>query len=220
MRRAVVIVSLTLCPLALPAQRDSAASVPARRDCWRGKPMPACRSFWITEMAGEYAFVSTNTRYTLTYGTETHTFSRRDESAQLLWRVGPMFNTGPARASGLTLTAGFVNDGGREAIEFRRRRWISETSSLDISAGALRIDVPKMPDRPTGAAYGLTTGAYLGGGDLIHVDAHADLFLAYNRLRSAGAVGGGVGTYGTVVGTLVLAALVAGVIVAFSQGDF
>src|SRR5690349_18511416 len=161
MRCAVVIVALTLCPLALPAQRDSAEHVPAPRDCWRGKPLPVCRSFWITEMAGEYPFVSTNTSYTLTYSTETHTVSTRDESAQLLWRVGPMFNTGPARASGLTLTAGFVNDGSREAIEFRRRRWMSETSSLDISAGALRIDVPKLPDRPTGAAYGLTSGIYL-----------------------------------------------------------
>ena len=171
-------------------------------------------------MAGEYAFVSTNTSYTLTYGTETHTFSRPDESAQLLWRVGPMFNTGSARASGVTLTAGFVSDGSREAIEFRHRRWMSNASSVDISAGALRIDVPKLPDRPTGAAYGLTTGVYVGGGDLIHVDAHADLFLAYNRLRGAGTVGGGVGTYGTVVGTVVLAALVAAVLVALSRGDF
>src|SRR5213076_981458 len=113
-----------------------------------------------------------------------------DESAQLLWRIGPMFNTAPSRAIGVTLSAGTVNEGGREAIELRRRRWINAEESVDFSAGALRMDVPKSPMRPTGAAFGLTTGFYLVESDLIHVDGHGDVLFVSNRIRGGGTVGG------------------------------
>jgi hypothetical protein len=182
--------------------------------------LPQCRSFWITEMAGEYAFVSTKTNYSLTFGSHVEERSRADESAQLLWRIGPMFNTEPSRAIGVTLSAGTVNDGGREAIELRRRRWIRVGQSVDVSAGALRMDIPKSPDRPAGAAYGLTTGLYLVGGDLIHIDGHADFVIAKNRLRGGGTVGGGLGGYGAVGATVVLTALAIIALERFAATDF
>ena len=202
MLRTVIVFACALTPVAVGAQSDTAARAPSP-SCWRGKPLPQCRSFFITEMAGEYAFVTTKTNDPLAFEAR----SRADESAQLLWRIGPMFNTSPSRAMGVTLSAGTVNDGGREAIEFRQRRWISPEQSVDFSAGALRMDIPKSSQRPTGAAYGLTTGLYLVGGDLIHVDGHADFVIASNRIRGGGTVGGGIGGWGAVGGTVLFAAL-------------
>lgn len=171
-------------------------------------------------MAGEYAFVTTKTSYTLTFGSQVEPKSKVDESAQLLWRIGPMFNTAPTRAIGVTLSAGTVNQGGREAIELRRRRWINDGQGADFSFGALRMDVPKSPKHPSGAGYGVTTGFYLVGRDLIHVDAHADLLLVDDRLRGGGTVGGGLGGYGAVGGTVLIAALTIAALIAFASADF
>ena len=188
--------------------------------CWRGKPLPQCRSFLITEMAGEYAFAETHTHYTLTSGRQPEPRSVADESAQLLWRIGPMFNTTPTRAIGVTLSAGTVIEGGREAIELRRRRWVDVGQAVDVSAGALRMDVPKSPQHPSGAGYGLTTGFYLVGQDLIHVDGHVDMVLVSNRIRGGGTVGGGLGGVGAVGTTVVLAALTVAVLIKIASTDF
>jgi hypothetical protein len=171
-------------------------------------------------MAGEYAFATTKTNYTLDFGSRVEPRSKSDETAELLWRVGPMFNTSPSRAIGVTLSAGTVNEGGREAIELRQRRWIGIGQGVDVSAGALRMDIPKSPQRPTGAAYGLTTGIYLVGGDLIHVDGHADFVIASSRLRGGATVGGGVGGFAAVGGTVLLAALTLAVLIRFAKADF
>jgi hypothetical protein len=215
----VVVVAVTLIPIAVAAQTDTGAKAPAPT-CWRGKPLPQCRAFWITEMAGGYAFVTTKTNYALTFGSHVETRSKADESSQLLWTIGPMFNTAPARAFGVTLSAGLVNEGGREAIELRRRRWMTAATSLDFSAGALRMDIPKSPGRPTGAAYGLTTGIYLGGVDLVHLDGHADVVFASNRIRGGATAGGGFGGYGAVAGTALLATLAVALALAIAGGDF
>lgn len=218
MVRATIVVACALTPIVSGAQSDTSAKAPMSR-CWRGKPLPQCRSFWITEMAGEYAFATTKTNYTLV-GSNADPVSKSDETAQLLWRVGPMFNTSPSRAIGVTLSLGTVIDGGRQAIELRQRRWIGSGQGLDISAGALRMDLPKSPQRPTGAAYGLTTGVYLVSSDLIHVDGHADFVVASNRIRGGATVGGGLGGFGAVGGTVLLAALTLAVLIAFAHADF
>src|SRR5438067_6246284 len=215
MLRTIIVLLCALIPIAIGAQSDTTGRVPLPR-CWRGKPLPLCRSFFLTEMAGEYAFATTKT----TNGNHVEGQRTADESAQLLWRIGPMFNTAPSRAIGVTLSAGVVNEGGREAIELRRRRWMNAEQSVDLSAGALRMDIPKSAERPTGAAYGLTTGIYLVGGDLLHVDGHADFVIATNRIRGGGTVGGGVGGYGAVGGTVLLVALAVAIAIAIAHTEF
>src|SRR5438105_5376451 len=111
------------------AQADSVPKPPSDL-CWRGKPASRCRSFWITEMSGEYAYATTSTHYTFSYGTDVRSYSRRDVSPQLLWTIGPMFNRSPTRAIGGTVSAGFVNDGSRFAIEARQRQWTTEGSAI------------------------------------------------------------------------------------------
>lgn len=219
MSRVILVLALALIPPTVAAQSDSVATPPPRR-CWRGKPLSQCRSFWITEMAGQYAFVATKTNYTLTYGSQVETRSIADESEQLLWTIGPMFNTAPARALGVTLSAGLVNEGEREAIEVRRRQWLGAAQSLDFSAGVLRMSIPKSLERTTGAAYGLTTGMYLGGGDLIHLNGHVDFVVASKRIRGGATAGGGLGSYAAVTGTVLVYALAGVIGLLISQGDF
>ena len=48
---------------------------------------------------------------------------------------------------------------------------------------------------------------YAIGGDLIHVNGHADLLLAGSRVRAGGTVGAGLGTYAAVGATALLGAL-------------
>jgi hypothetical protein len=172
------------------AQSDSTPR-PTAPVCWRGKPFPICRAFWITEISGEYAFVSTTAHFRQDYGSGVATADAADVSSRLVWTVGPMFNRASGHAIGATLSAGIVERGSRVAIEARRRAWYSETeSALDLSAGLVRMNVPF-----TDAAYGLTMGSYLGGGDLIHVTAHADLLLSGGRVRAGGTMGIGAGSY-------------------------
>jgi hypothetical protein len=70
------------------------------------------------------------------------------------------------------------------------------------------------------AAYGVTTGVYLVSNDLVHVDGHADFVIASNRVRGGATVGGGLGSFGAVGGTVLLAALTLAVLIMFANGDF
>ena len=211
----------TICLLALPtlasAQSDSSAR-PRASLCWRGKPEPFCGSFWITEVSGEYSYATTQTHYRFDYGTYVNEYSRPDVSSQLLFTVGPMFNTGPTRALGGTLSVGFVNDGSRLALEARRRYWTSAGSGVDFSAGILRAAVPALPNQYEQAQYGATAGFYVVSGDLIHVNAHADVLLTGGRVRAGGTVGGGFGSYAATAATLLAGALVLVAIIGFARG--
>jgi len=219
MHRTIAALVLVFPPVAALAQSDSTAKATSRL-CWLAKPMPRCRAFVITEMTGEYPFATTHTDYTLTFGTQVEARSRVDESPQLLWTIGPMFNTSPSRSLGVTLSGGIVNEGGREALELRRRRWIDGRNSLDFSAGALRMDVPKSPAHPGGAGYGLTAGAYVVGNDVIQVNAHGDVLFTDGRMRGGGTVGGGLGGFGAVGATVLLAALAVAVAIEIARTDF
>lgn len=197
--------------LSLPAvalgQRDSLARDSGAR-CWRGKPAPACHTFWITEISAEYPLFSTATTYTDTFGSFTQTFTRRDVSPRLLWTLGPMWNTSPNRALGMTVSYGIVHDGGRVALEGRRRYWSSTKRSFDLTAGLMRMDLPPLPGSIVNSGYGVTAGAYAVGGDVIHINARADLLSAGNKIHAGGSVGVGFGSFGAVDATLLLGALV------------
>ena len=213
---------LVLCslPSAALAQGDSLPRNDAPL-CWRGKPAPACHSFWVTEISVEYPFATTATTYTFTEGTYSTRYSRRDVTAQLFWTVGPMFNTSSNRALGVTASAGFVGDGSRVAVEARRRYWTAERSAFDLSAGIVRMNVPYHPGSTVNDGYGLTAGAYAVGGDLVHVNGRADVVMSGNRVHAGASVGAGLGGYGAVSATVLLGALIAAVAFEFARnGDF
>jgi hypothetical protein len=189
MLRSVAILVLVALPACASAQSDSSAP-PRHSACWRGKPEPQCRRFWITEVSGEYSYATTETHYQ--YANSVNAYSRPDVSSQVLMTLGPMFNTNPTRALGATISWGYVNDGARLALEARRRNWTSQSSGFDVSAGLLRIDVPPLPDQFYHSAYGVTAGAYGVSSDLVHINAHADVLLTGGRVRAGGTVGRGI----------------------------
>jgi len=213
----------TLCLLAVPtlasAQSDTTAG-PRNPSCWRGKPAPMCGSFWITELSGEYSFATTATHYSFDYGSYVRSYSEPDVSSQLLWTAGPMFNTSPTRALGATISAGFVNDGSRIAVEARRRYWTSPGSGIDVSAGALRTNVPPLPNQFEHAEYGATAGVYFVGADVVHINAHADVLFTGGRVQAGATVGGGLGSYAAAGVTALAGALTLVALIAFLRGGF
>ena len=207
-----VLAALPLGGDAWAQQADSGKTARAPGLCWRGRPLPTCRSFWLTEVSAEYAFATTTTRYRYDYGTFVNEHDQADVSSRVLWTVGPMFNTGPARALGATISAGPTNQGTRLAIEARRRWWLG-SDAADVSAGLLRLDIPPQQSGGSANAYGLTTGGYFVGGDIIQVNARFDLVFGKGRPRAGGTVGAGLGSYAAAGATL-LAGLVAVIAVA------
>jgi hypothetical protein len=206
MRRYLPFILLAALSSAALGQSDSLTRHD-RPACWRGKPEPACHSFWITEISAEYPYATTSTRYTFAGDAYTYHLTQRDVSPQLFWTVGPMFNKGPDRALGVTMSAGVVSAGSRVAVEARRRYWTAERSAFDLSAGVVRMNVPQHPGSLDTGGYGLTAGAYAVGGDLIHVNARADLVLNGDRLHAGGSVGAGLGGYAAAGATALLGTL-------------
>lgn len=221
--RLVALAAMTTIPLGsgvASAQIDSTAPRSEARVCWRGHPLPRCSSFWLTEVSGEYALATTTTRYRYDYTNFVNEYDRRDISNRLIWTIGPMFNTSPSGAVGGTVSGGFTTDGSRIAIEARRRWWASDDGSqptFDLSAGLLRLDAP--PPQGGGApdAYGLTGGLYFIGGDLVQVNARADLLLTNGRVRAGATVGAGLGSYAAAGATAIAGLLVVAVIVALAR---
>ena len=220
MLRTVAIVVALAFPAPSSAQSDS-LTPPRHAACWRGKPEPQCRRFWVTEISGEYSYISTQTHYRFVYTNSVNAYSRPDVSSQVLWTVGPMFNTSPTRALGATFSGGFVNAGSRLALEARRRNWTSSSGGVDYSAGLLRTDVPPPPNQFNHSAYGVTAGAYAISSDLIHINARADVLLTNGRVRAGGTVGGGFGSYAAAGVTVIAGALALAAIIAIARsGDF
>jgi hypothetical protein len=215
MRRSLSLLLLAALPSAALAQADSLTR-DERPLCWRGKRPPACHQFWITEISAEYAVATTSTNYTFNGGSSTYRVTRPDITPQFLWTVGPMWNTSPNRALGVTVSAGFVSAGQRAAVEMRRRYWSGDRTGFDLTAGLVRMSVPD-PQRYGQDANGLTAGAYAIGGDLIHVNGRADLLFNGNRVHAGGSVGVGLGSYPAVGATALLGVLVIVVIAAFAH---
>ena len=89
--------------------------------CWRGKP--ECGSFMVTE-AG------------LLYRVDDYPFPGMDTNLAAVFEVGYMKNISPKEAVGATGYA-LVSDLTRLGICPRYRRWLSHSTSVDLSAGVL-----------------------------------------------------------------------------------
>jgi hypothetical protein len=182
-----------------------------------------CRSFWLTEISGEYAFASTNTHYHDVSSGFVSDRYEQDLSSRVVWTVGPMFNVSPGGAVGATVSAGFVRDGGRYAIEARRRWWPDELQSrptFDLSAGLVRVSIPPGQNGFARDVYGLTVGEYVIGADLIQVNARGDLLLTGGQVRGGATVGVGFGSYAAAGATVLAAALVGVAIIALANSHW
>jgi len=112
------------------AQDDADAHI----GCFRGRPLPDCKSFWIVEIQGVLPVFQTS-RGT-TYGT-VQPLRREAFSSQIEWNVGHMVNASRTWALGGELTLGSGNDNPLTGMRARARRWVGSNVSVEGEAGVL-----------------------------------------------------------------------------------
>jgi hypothetical protein len=182
--------------------------------------VPQCEAFWITESGGDFVVSTTTERATIDDGLGTSHVERGPHFVNR-WTVtvGPMFNTSALRATGGTLSISpLYNQGFRVATELRRRWWTPEGSALDLTVGPVASAVRHVAPRRSSSEYGLTTAAYLVGGDVINVNARADLLITGAKPMLGTSVGIGLGSRPGVYGTLIAGLLIFALVAAYGVG--
>ena len=195
-----LVLAITLIASAARAHAQAAgtpADTTRSRECWRGHPAPVCDSFFITEFGIERIQTSSTSHFDIDYGQAGGIVqnSEPDFGNRLQFTIGPMFNRGPRRAIGGTVSFSGVHNGFRAAIEGRHRWWGPSNASLDLSAGALRIDVPSVSTTARRTEYGVTAGVHLVSGDLVNATGRADMTVGHGGLHIGISLGFGVGSW-------------------------
>lgn len=136
-----------------------------RSECFRGRPSPECKSFWITESAAYFPLDDRGRKDYIRRG-------------YYLLEIGRMYNLPDRFAIGATLSTGY-NDGYEDfrlLAGLRIRRWMSRRLGVDLSMGAILKQGSSMGegsgDTPP-APYLQTVVMY---GDLIGITARAELY--------------------------------------------
>src|SRR5207248_2812900 len=185
-----IVLAIVLGVAAAPSVRAQADSAPPPGLCWRGRPLPHCKAFWITEFGFDFMNSTTRARYTEQFPSgEAYTYVENDFSSRLVWTVGPMVNIRPLRAAGLTLSISPLNQGSRASLEGRYRLWVPEGSALDFSAGVVRADIPVRDVVSPTTEHGVTAAVFLVGGDVININARGDLLFTGGKRRAGTSVG-------------------------------
>lgn len=196
-RRVPVVVFAALVGAALATPSPATAQT-----CWRGRPLPDCTSFAITEVGFSFG-------------------SRRDSANAggaatghlMTWELGYMRNLGERYAVGGTA---FVEGDGlgmarlRAGLKGRYRVWLEGNRSVDVAPGVILLaEEPSTPSNPDGS---LTAGYDLGGllavsynlGDLVSLTAQVEaLQRPAKELQMSGYVGVRFGSYPGAVAALV-----------------
>jgi hypothetical protein len=125
--------------------------------CFRGRPTPECRWFWITESGA---------RWPLTHP------SASDARHEFLWSFGVMKNVGRRSAAGMAFqfSTDYAEEGTyRLSLKPRYRLWLSPIA-LDLSAGPVLLG---SGDRPFGL-HGVSAHAALNYRDVVALTAGVD----------------------------------------------
>jgi hypothetical protein len=169
----LLVVGALCAPALLPAQA-----------CFRGRPQPACRSFWLTEAEAGTALVGRN---------------RPSGNLRLGIEVGWMHALGQRSAIGGGIAAVY-DQSAYASLRPRYRRWLSGTWALDLSPGIRwtpgRIETVEarlaLSWRDLGGVWTEVDGDLLGSGGI--------RWLA--GIRSGGQVGIGSYVVGVIVGAI------------------
>lgn len=123
---------------ALTVAAAGTAVAQERVGCFRGKPQPECRTFWIVEMQA-FAPVAQTMR-TVTSGPTDFPYPNESQAFenQAEWNVGHMVNLGDVYAVGGVFTVGPGKSDAWRGIKVRGRRWLSGNLSMEVEAGLLR----------------------------------------------------------------------------------
>jgi hypothetical protein len=122
--------------------------------CFRGRPLEACKAFWITEFS---TALPLGNRRTL-------------ENTLFTWELGAMANVTRRSALGGALFMSVDGwQGLRLGVRPRYRRWLSSTLTLDLAAGLYKEMERNSGLRPTGQIA-------LGVRDQLAITAQVDAF--------------------------------------------
>ncbi len=118
----------------LPAQGRGVAGQEPQLGCFRGRPLPACKSFWIFEMqlGVPVAQTSRTVQPAGHLAVDVTAFP-----AVFEWNIGHMSNVGDDWALGGLLTVGTGSGGPLTGFKARVRRWVGTNVSAEAEAGAL-----------------------------------------------------------------------------------
>ena len=195
--------AVALATVAPPLSAQSAASADTSKtqDCWRGHRAPLCRSFFLTEFGAVRVLTSSSSHFAIDYGQQGGVVQYRepDFGHRFQFTVGPMYNISPSRALGGTVSFSGVHNGFRAAVEGRHRWWGPDGTAFDLSAGPMRIDLPSVSATVRRTEYGITAGAHLVSGDLLHVTSRADVTFGRFGARPGVTMEFGVGSWLTLV---------------------
>jgi len=136
MIRGALALLLSLVVTADAAGQDSTSAPvsPVRTEtCFRGRPLPACRTFWITEAA-----------YVARLTSQGDVVSNSFENVSASLELGHLVNVSPKVAVGASLSANVVS-GVTLGVRPRVRYWLNPTTSLDFAPGLLVAGVPGPP---------------------------------------------------------------------------
>ena len=144
--RMVLILTCGVLPVPIRAQAEGDPQGRQQVGCFRGRPLPACKSFWIFEMQGSEPITQTSRTVLDTYSVfdaqRTASVSvvenQRIAFGRVLeWNLGHMANLGEKYALGGVVTGGTGNGGnGLSGLKVRVRRWLSSDLSVEAEAGA------------------------------------------------------------------------------------
>ena len=203
-----------LCAVVVPTLAAAQAAADTGKVCFAAKPLPECRTFWLTEV-GYYkrAF-----GYGVFPASPLPDERRPDLDSHGSWEVGLMSNRSPRTAVGATVLVGIGGSTSRLGLKGRYRRWIPERKFVEVSAGALRVatNTPYSAGRITG--FGITGDVSVGWRDWVALTARGDAVRGSGH--TAGAVYAGVrlGSYPAIVATAAVAAYI-GLILALLSGE-
>lgn len=142
----LLIVFLTFFPLAPLAvsgpglSRSLAAQTTdqtPRIGCLRGRPLPACQSFWLLEMQAVAPVVQS--RRLVDRGA-VQAFEEEPWRFAFEWNIGHMWNVGEDWAFGGVVTAATNVNGVLGGLRGRARRWLTDDLSIESSFGYMRMD--------------------------------------------------------------------------------
>ena len=200
-----------------PRREDPAAP---RAGCFQPRPLPACGSYWVLEMAALLHLGGT--AETFQAAPEGPAESIRAYGPHLSWELGYMANVGGRTALGGTLLLGVGGPAERVGAKLRYRRWLGGSSSVEVAPGVLYARVDGFSQRP---GYGFTGDVRLGPDDRYAFVLRYE-HLRTERLGTADGLYGGASLngkpalYGTAAAAVVGAAYVLLFWLGTASGDY
>lgn len=217
------------CP-AQPGTAPAAGADSARTDplCWRGRPLPRCRTFLLFELGYHAPVVRTGFREVLREGGGGIGGVERREpdfSWQFVWAAGAMRNLDARTAVGGTVLVGATGYGDILGAQARYRRWTGRRTSAELGAGPIVTRVPQSfavtsPPPSDRRSLGVAVDGRLNFADRVAGGVRLVAVPGGGRLRGAVLAGGNTGSGVAVAGTVVTGALIGALIVLFLTNGY